>query len=138
MIVVESAMFFSVFGTLLVRRFQRIRRGKKAKKLKTPVPFFIPFVFLSFFSCFLSFFVSFSLSLSFFHYFFSLSFFFISLLSLSLFVGEKIHQNHRNDRKSPKTPKSPKITEITENTQKHYKNRGAKNNFCKNHETLRK
>ena len=142
MIVVESALFFSVFGTLLWRRFQRISRGKKAQKTKNtfPIFFFIPFVFLSFFSCFVSFFLcfflSFSLFLSFTNSFLYLSFF--SLPLFSLFLGEKNHQNHRNHRKSPKTPKSPKITEITENTQKPYKNRGAKNNFCKNHETLRK
>ena len=118
MIVVESALFFSVFGTLLGRRFQRISRGKKQKKLKMPFPCFLsplssfPSFHVFRFSCFLSFFLSFFLSLflslSFFHYFISLSFFFFSPFILSL-SGPK------------NSPKSPKLSKITKNAKNHQK-----------------
>ena len=142
------SLVFQCFWHLVGEKVSENQKGKKQKKnTKNTFPMFLKpplSSFPSFHVLFLSFLLSLSLSLSFslflsftisflyLSYFFS--FFFISLS----FWAKKNHQNHRNYRKSPKTPKSPKITEITENTQKPYRNRGAKNNFCKNHETLRK
>ena len=125
------SLVFSVFGTLLGRSFQRIRRVK-SKKTKTPFPFFCflsplsSFAYVLFLSFFISFFLSFSLSLSlslflsFTIYFLYLSFF----LSLSL-AGRK------KSPKSPKLSKIPKNTKITKNPQKPYKNRVPKITFAK-------
>ena len=144
------SLVFQCFWHLVGEKVSENQKGEKAKKTKNTFPIFLsplclPFLLFSFFfflsfllsfflSLFLSLSLSFSVFLSFTISFLYLSFFF-SFFFFSLFLGEKNHQNHRNYRKSPKTPKSPKITE---NTQKPYKNRGAKNNFCKNHEILQK
>ena len=120
--------------------FRESEGGKRKKKQKHLSHFFLSPLssFPSFHVLFTSFFISFSLSL--FHYFFSLSFFFSSLsLSISLSClakkNTKITEIIENTQKYQNHQKSPKITE---NTRKPYKNRAAKNNFCKNHETLRK
>ena len=124
--------------------FRESEGGKaKAKKTKTLSQFFLSPLssFPSFHVLFLSFFLSLFLSLSFFHYFFSLSFFFSSLSCWAKKITKitEIIENTQKSLKSLKSLKSPKIPQnptkigvpkITfANITKHYENRGEKNRW---------